>query len=248
MAVGFAVAEGRLTVDDQVISFFPDDLPSEISENLAEMRVKHLLSFTVGHEKEPTGLNRQATERWEKIFLAHPVPYEPGTRFAYNSQASYILSSIVQKTTGERMIDYLKPRLLDPLGIEGVTWEDNHYGVNIGGIGLFAKTEDMAKLGLLLLQKGKWNDKQIIPEAWVEEATTRKIPMNEPPPTSRNLGQGYCYQIWRHQHNGYLAFGIHGQFIIVLPEQNAVIALTGNVNNIQTELDLVWEYLLPALK
>ena len=131
MAVGFAVAEGRLTVDDQVISFFPDDLPSEISENLAALQVKHLLSFTVGQEKEPDGLNKQATERWEKLFLAHPVKYEPGTKFAYNSHATYMLSSIIQKTTGKRMIDYLKPRLLDPLGIEGVKWEDNHYGVNI---------------------------------------------------------------------------------------------------------------------
>ena len=246
MAVGLAIAEGKFTVEDKVIDFFPDDQPEVISENLNKLRVKHLLSFSVGHEGgEPKGLTKDATERWEKIFLAHPIVFEPGTRFAYNSHASYMLSSIVQKTTGQRVIDYLKPRLLDPLGIEGVRWEDNKQGVNIGGVGLVAKTEDMAKLGLLLLQKGRWNDRQIIPEAWVEEATTRQVQKGDPPGDRYMIP--YCYQIWRCRDNGFLAFGNLGQFIIVLPEQNAVIVLTGKVSSIQMELKLVWEHLLPAL-
>ena len=254
MAVGFAVSENRLSVEDKVISFFPDDLPENVSENLTELRVKDLLTMSVGHDNDPTGLvwqrDNQPSERWEKLFLTYPIPHKPGTKFVYNSLATYMLSAIVQKVTGEKIIDYLTPRLLEPLGITGAKWDENPGGVNIGGWGLYVKTEDMAKLGQLLLQKGKWNGVQILPEAWVEEATTQKIlqdPNVQPEQSSSDWNQGYCYQIWRCRNNGFRADGKDGQFIVILPEQNAVIVLTADIGDMQAELNLVWEHIFPAL-
>ena len=251
IAVGFAIAEGKFTVEDKVISFFPDDLPDEVSENLAALRVQDLLTMSVGHENELPGVIRNVPGGWEKLFFANPIPHKPGTKFIYNSPATYMLSSIVRKTTGENLIDYLKPRLFEPLGIEGAKWDSNPDGTNLGGWGLYVKTEDMAKLGQLLLQKGKWNGKQLLPELWIEEATTSKIlqdPTVDPAESDSDWKQGYCYQIWRCRHNGFRADGKDGQFIVVLPEQKAVVVITANISDMQAELNLVWEHLLTELK
>ena len=160
-AIGFAVSEKKLSVDDKVISFFPDDLPEQVSENLAELRVKDLLSMSVGQIPDPTG-PVAVSGNWARAFLSTPIVFKPGTQFLYNSAGTYMLSAIVQKVTGQKVIDYLKPRLFDPLGIEGVDWETSPQGVNTGGWGLRVKTEDMAKLGQLFLAKwdveGKTSD------------------------------------------------------------------------------------------
>jgi CubicO group peptidase (beta-lactamase class C family)/predicted glycoside hydrolase/deacetylase ChbG (UPF0249 family) len=250
-AVGFAVNEGRLTVNDKVISFFPDDLPTTISPFLADLKVKDLLSMSVGHEKEPSMIIA-TSDNWVRDFLKTPIKFQPGTKFLYNSPATYMLSAIVQKVTGQKVIDYLKPRLFDPLGISGIDWEIDPKGINVGGWGLRLKTEDMAKFGQLFLQKGVWKGKQILPSSWVEEASTMKI-MQDPNATqarkdSSDWLQGYCYQMWRCRNNGYRGDGANGQFIIVLPEKDAVIAITCETSDMQGEINLVWKYLFPALQ
>ena len=250
-AIGFAVSERKLTVNDKVISFFPEDLPNQISSNLAELKIKDLLSMSVGHEKEPSNII-STSDNWVKEFLNTPIKYQPGTKFLYNSPATYMLSAIVQKVTGQRVIDYLKPRLFDPLGISGIDWEIDPKGINTGGWGLRLKTEDMAKFGQLFLQKGKWNGKQILPASWVEEASTMKI-LQDPNATqsrkdSSDWLQGYCYQMWRCRNNGYRADGANGQFIIVLPDKDAVIAITAEAPDMQGEINLIWKHLLPAFE
>ena len=250
-AIGFAVSERKLTVNDKVISFFPEDLPDQISPNLAELKIKDLLSMSVGHEKEPSNII-STSDNWVKEFLNTPIKYQPGTKFLYNSPATYMLSAIVQKVTGQRVIDYLKPRLFDPLGISGIDWEIDPKGINTGGWGLRLKTEDMAKFGQLFLQKGKWNGKQILPASWVEEASTLKI-LQDPNATqsrkdSSDWLQGYCYQMWRCRNNGYRADGANGQFIIVLPDKDAVIAITAEAPDMQGEINLIWKHLLPAFE
>jgi CubicO group peptidase (beta-lactamase class C family)/predicted glycoside hydrolase/deacetylase ChbG (UPF0249 family) len=249
-AIGFAVAEKLITVDDKVISFFQNDLPETVSPNLADLKIKDLLTMSVGHEKENTGMATK--ENWVKEFLATPIKYQPGTKFLYNSGATYMLSAIIQKVTGQKVIDYLKPRLFDPLAISGIDWEVDPKNINVGGWGLRLKTEDMAKFGQLFLQKGKWNGKQILPESWINEASTMKI-MQDPNATqakkdSSDWLQGYCYQMWRCCNNGYRADGANGQYIIVLPEKDAVIAITSEAPNMQAEINLVWKYLLPAFQ
>jgi hypothetical protein len=163
-----------------------------------------------------------------------------------------MLSAIVQKVTGEKVIDYLKPRLFEPLNIEGIDWEIDPRGINTGGWGLRVKTEDMAKFGQLYLQKGKWNGKQILPKGWVEEATTFKIDQAPDTPKSKkdlsDWMQGYCYQFWRCRNNAFRADGAFGQYIIVMPDQDAVIAIQAESPNMQDEINLVWKYLLPAIK
>ena len=250
-AIGFAVSEKRLTVQDKVISFFPDDLPPVISPQLAELRVRDLLSMSAGQEPDPTFLIGRDSN-WVKGFLATPIVHPPGTKFLYNTLATYMLSAIVQKATGQKVLDYLTPRLFEPLGIRGIDWESDPRGINVGGWGLRLKTEDMAKFGQLFLQKGRWNGRQILPEAWVEEASTLKIVQHPDLPQAKkdssDWEQGYAYQMWRSRHNSFRGDGAYGQFIIVLPEQDAVLAITAETQNMQTEFNLVWEYLLPALQ
>ena len=244
-AVGLAVHEGRLSVEDKVISFFPDDLPADVNEHLAAMTVRHLLSMNTGHHVDTAGaIWSREDGNWAAAILAQPVTHEPGTYFVYNSGATYMLSAIVQKLTGETLLDYLTPRLFEPLGIENPTWESCPRGINVGGWGLSIRTEDIARFGQMYLQMGEWQGQQLVPAAWVEEATF---------PLSDNSGgdnadwsQGYGYQFWRCRHNAYRGDGAFGQFCVVMPEQDAVLAITAGVGNMQSVLDLVWEHLLPA--
>ena len=251
-AVGFAVTEKLLTVDDKVISFFPDQLPDTVSPFLADMSVKDLLTMSAGQSPDPTGTITNSSDNWVASFLALPVLKEPGTEFLYNSMATFMLSAIVQKVTGEKITDYLQPRLFGPLGIEGHDWEESPEGINSGGWGLRIKTEDMAKFGQLLLQKGMWNGTQIIPAAWIEEATTFKIDQAPDAPSEikekSDWMQGYCYQFWRSRNNAFRADGAYGQYIIVMPEQDAIVAITAESPDMQDEINMVWKYILPAMK
>ncbi|HEX5169014.1 MAG TPA: serine hydrolase [Cyclobacteriaceae bacterium] len=251
-AVGFAVAEKRFTIDDKVISFFKEELPATVSDNLAAMKVRHLLTMTTGHVKDTMPPIREAKDAsWSKTFLAQPVEREPGSFFLYNTGASYMLSAIVQKRTGQPVIEYLKPRLFEPLGIEGMDWESNAQGVNVGGYGLRVKTEDIAKLGQLYLQKGTWKGKQLLPASWVEEATRKQVnsnPSSADYSADNDWAQGYGYQFWRCSTGGFRADGAFGQFSIVLPEYDAVVAVTSESFNMGASMKLIWNYLLPAMK
>lgn len=252
-AAGFAVSEKLLSVDDKVISFFPDQLPDSVSSYLSALKVKDLLSMSVGQEPDPTFAVVTRDSNWVKSFFAWPITKKPGTEFLYNTLATYMVSAIVQKVTGQKVIDYLKPRLFDPLAIEGVDWEVDPMGINVGGWGLRVKTEDMAKLGQLYLQNGAWNGKQILPEEWIKEATTAVMQNSAPflPDDKKNesdWAQGYGYQFWRCRNNAFRADGAYGQYIIVMPDQDAVIVLTSETPVMQDEINLVWQYLLPAMK
>ncbi len=242
-AVGLAIADGKLSLDDEVAKFFPDDLPATSSKNLSAMRVRDLLIMSCGQQDEPH--LKEATDAWTKAFLAQPVPFKPGTHFLYNSAGTYMLSAIVQKVTGETVFDYLRPRLFEPLGIEGATWGVSPQGVNLGGWGLFVRTEDIAKFGQLYLQKGNWRGAQLVPEAWVGAATARQTSNGSNPKS--DWDQGYGYQFWRCRHGAYRGDGAAGQFCVVLPVQDAVIAITAATNDMQAELNVVWDTLLPAL-
>lgn len=242
-AVGLAIAEGKLSLDDEVLKFFPDDAPASPSNNLKAMRVSDLLRMSTGQQAEP---GRTSNEPWTKTFLAQPVPFKPGTHFLYNTSATYMLSAIVQKATGSNLLDYLKPRLFDPLGIENPTWESSPQGISTGGYGLSIKTEDIAKFGQLYLQKGKWKGEQLVPSSWVDQATARQTSNGSNPKS--DWDQGYGYQFWRSRNGAYRGDGAFGQYCIVLPEQDAVIAITSGTKDMQLVLNLVWDKLLPALK
>ncbi len=242
-AVGLAIAEGKLSVDDEVLKFFPDDAPAKPSDHLKAMRVSDLLRMSTGHQAEP---RLTPDKHWVKTFLAHPVPFKPGTHFLYNTPATYMLSSIVQKVTGMTVLDYLRPRLFEPLGIENPTWGTSPQGISLGGYGLSIRTEDIAKFGQLYLQKGNWHGKQLVPESWVNLATARQTSNGSNPKS--DWDQGYGYQFWRARHGAYRGDGAFGQYCVVMPEQDAVIAITSSVKDMQAVLNLVWDKLLPAIQ
>lgn len=241
-AVGMAVAEGKLSVDDLVLSFFPEDAPADPSANLKMMRVRDLLTMACGHQDQVNLKDIDTT--WVKAFLSHPVPHKPGTHFHYNTPGTYMLSAIVQKVTGQTVLEYLKPRLFNPLGIDNPRWDDSPQGISLGGYGLFVRTEDIAKFGQLYLQKGRWHDKQLLPATWVEQATSKQVSNGSDP--ERDWEQGYGFQFWRCRHGAYRGDGKDGQFCVVLPEQDAVIVMTANSGNLQDQLSIVWNKLLPA--
>ena len=250
-AVGMAVAEKRLTVEDKVVSFFRSDAPETISENLAAMRVKDLLTMSTGHDKDTTPALRGGKDtNWIKSFLAQPVDHKPGTFFVYNSGATYMLSAIVQKLASQTVLDYLKPRLFGPLGIEGEDWEVDPNGINTGGWGLRLRTEDIAKFGQLYLQKGVWNGKRLIAESWIADATRAEVPSKggKGDADVNDWIQGYGYQFWRCRNDAYRGDGAFGQYCIVLPKEDAVVAITSETGNMQAILDAVWNHILPALR
>ncbi|MCC6445817.1 MAG: serine hydrolase [Armatimonadetes bacterium] len=245
-AAGMAIAEGKFALDDTVLSFFPDDAPAKVSDALSAMKVRHLLSMSTGHAEDTLiFLFQRQDGNWVKAFLDRPVEHAPGTHFLYNTGATYMVSAIVQKTTGLKLIDYLKPRLFDPLGIAGATWENCPRGINTGGWGLNVKTEDIARFGQLYLQKGFWEGKRLLPESWVEAATSRQIDNGSDPQS--DWTQGYGYQFWRCRHGAYRGDGAFGQYCIVMPQQEAVIAITSGVGDMQAVLNLIWKHLLPVM-
>lgn len=243
-AVGLAIHAGKLSLDDPVLKFFPADAPADPSANLKAMTVRDLLTMTCGHDTEPKSAPGGPSV---KQFLAHPVPHKPGTHFLYNTMGSYVLSAIVTKVTGQTSLEYLKPRLLEPLGIENPRWNSSPEGNSLGGYGMYLRTEDIAKFGQLYLQKGEWNGKQLIPQEWIEQATAKQVP-NDQWSGGPDWKQGYGFQFWRCRHNIFRGDGAGGQFCVVIPDQDAVVAITAETSDMQGELDALWEKLLPAFQ
>jgi CubicO group peptidase (beta-lactamase class C family) len=246
-AAGLAISEGLLSLDAPVLSFFPDETPAEPSANLVAMQLRHLLSMSTGNDEDTLRYLWGNTDgNWARAFLARPVEHAPGTHFVYNSGATYMVAAIVEKATGMGLLDYLQPRLFQPLGITDPTWETCPRGIAVGGWGLNIKTEDIARFGQLYLQKGVWEGARLLPESWVEEATSKQVSNGSDPASDWN--QGYGYQFWRSRHGAYRGDGAFGQFCVVMPEQDAVLVTTAGAGDMQAILNLVWKHLLPAFQ
>ena len=246
-AIGLAVSEGLLTIDDPIIKFFPDYLPAAVSDNLAALKIRHLLSMSVGHGKDSILLLEASAPGvpWEKTFLSLPVVFKPGSQFMYNSGASFMLSAIIKKVTGKTAHGYLRPRLYQPLAITNTTWGENWEGINMGASHLRMPTEDIAKFGQLYLQKGMWNGKQVISADWVAQASSKQISNGH---NDSSWGYGYGYQFWLNPPGGFRADGAFGQFSMVLPELDAVVAITSESTDTKTTMQIVWDILLPEMK
>lgn len=234
-AVGFAVQEKKLTVDDYVLSFFPDVLPSTPCEKMTKLRIKHLLSMNTGQLKSPefgwdpkglTDKERKLDEDHLRNCLSSYVEQEPGSLFVYNNAASFLLSAIITKVSGMGVKDYLQARLFEPLGIKDVYFESDSAGYDAGAFGMHLTTENIAKFGLFLLNRGKWGDKQLLFPEWIDEATSKHSD-NSKADGSTNWKVGYGYQFWMCDRYGiYRADGAFGQLCIVMPKQEAVIVTT----------------------
>ncbi len=244
-ALGFAIAEGLVGLDDAVVDHFPEFEAEITGARARRMRVRDVLAMSSGHLVDM--LNAAAgSDPHEPMrgFLLHEPESEPGSVFAYNQPATYSVASIVQKESGQRLVDYLRPRLLDPLGIGPVGWQQYPEGRDMGFSGLHARTRDIAKLGQLYLDGGRWEGRQVLPEGWAEEVPQKRIE-TAPGETEPDWAIGYGYQIWLSRH-GWRMDGAFGQFVLVLPELDAVLAITEAAEPAGPVLEAVWEHLVPA--
>lgn len=243
-AAGFARAEGLLELDRPVIEYFPEYEAEITDERTRRMTVRHIASMASGHASETID-RALAAGRGDMVlgFLRTPLDGEPGEVFAYNQPCTYTLAAIIQRAAGESLVDYLRPRLFDPLGIDDVSWFEAPPGRNLGFSGLHATTDAVARLGQLYLQGGRWDDRQLLDPHWVQEAT--RVQVENPGDWGPDWSQGYGLQFWMSRH-GFRGDGASGQFCLVLPEQDAVLAITSETAQMQRVLDRVWLHLLPA--
>ncbi len=236
MAVGIAIGEGLLSLDEKIIDIFPEKGVMFRSPRINSITVRHLLNMTSGIKFNEAG--SFVEKDWVKAFLTSDCIFEPGSEFSYNSMNSYLLSAIVRKKTGMGLVEYLTPRLFAPLGIEDADWETCPLGIEKGGWGLSLHIADMAKLGQLYLQGGRWDvgseTRQLIPEEWIREST--KV---QTPPRENNHPVGYGYQVWDfHATDAYQYNGVFGQYVIVLPKRDMVVAITSGSQNLFSDVSI----------
>jgi CubicO group peptidase (beta-lactamase class C family) len=257
-AVGIAIGEGRFSLSDKVVSFFPEHLPTNVSEHLAAMTVRDLATMRIGARVTVSGKQwRPYQTSWIKKFFELPIPDPPGTTFLYSSAPSYMLSAIVQKTTGQTTHEYLKPRFFEPLQIEGIAWDVSPEGINPGGNGLSCKTSDLLKLAAVHLQGGKWRDRQIVPKDWVTAALSPQVSagsdisplisaLNKENGSNVKLApwHGYGYQWWMGPGRAAFAGGAFGQYSILMPDYDLALAITAAqpISAGEALLPLVWEH------
>ena len=234
LAVGIAIDENLLRLDDRVMTFFPDKRTNHVSDNMAAMTVRDLLMMAAG--TAPDWTMRNYSTDWVKDWLAKPVDDKPGSRFQY--------------VTGNTLLEYLQKKLFGPMHITVADWEMSPDGINTGGWGLRVQAETLAKMGLLLLNKGNWNGQQLVGADYVEQACSRLIDggaKETVPPTDGN--QGYGYQVWQSKWPGsFRADGAMGQYTVVVPQEDLVVVILGMKLNGHEELACIWDKLMPGLK
>lgn len=215
MAIGMLIEEGKLKLDENIYDIFSDQINALSKIFRPVITVENLLTMTSGVTFNESGI--VSGNDWLGSFLNASVNGKPGTEFQYNSLNTYVLSAIVTKRTGETLTEYLTPRLFGPLGITKYYWETCPKGITKGGWGLFLCAEDMAKLGQLYLQKGKWNGQQLVSEYWIEISTARHL-------KTQNDTYGYGYQLWMEQRPGSFEYnGMLGQNVIIYPDMDMVL-------------------------
>lgn len=251
-AIGFLVQEGRLGLDDPVLDLLPPDLTGGAAPGWEAVLVRHCLSMTVGHDGDawPDLRLRRKDEPvgdWLPRVLATHLDHAPGTAFAYNQVATYVLSRVVHHLTGEGVLDALRPRLLRPLGLpEEVPWHRDPAGHELGFSGAHLVTEAIAAIGQLHLDGGRWRGEQLLDPAWVAEATRAAGPLNREEGSGPDWQRGYGFSFWQ-QRGGYRGDGAFGQLMVVLPEHDLVLATTAATTEMQALVDLARDHLVPAL-
>lgn len=259
-AVGLAVQDGLLSVDDKIVDLFDaDELPAHPGRWLRELTVKHLLTMSSGFSVDYLSALRSGNlEDPTRTILSTPIKFRPGEKWEYNSMNTYLLSAIVTRVTGRKVVDIVADRLFKPMGINRYVWEESCEGVSVGGWGLYLTTESFAKMGQLLLDGGKWDGEQLLDAGWVKDMmspqimqyagrndidmeTLRQMTAND------DWNLGYGYQMWCCQHSGARLDGAWGQYCLIAPEKNAVMVVTAHASNNKAVFNTLWDYVYPAL-
>jgi CubicO group peptidase (beta-lactamase class C family) len=243
-ALGFAVAEGLVDLDAPVLSYFPE-FDRRVSNPWSRaMRVRDVASMASGHAEDMIEEAVRAGDGDMALGLLLLAPkFEPGSFFAYNQPCTNTVAAIVRRAGGESLVDFLRPRLLEPLGIRTYGWLTDPVGREQGYSGLHATTEAIARLGQVYLDGGRWRGQRLLPAGWIAEATRAHVATHHDNP---DWSQGYGFQFWRSRH-GYRGDGAYGQYMVVLPEADAVVAITSQSSDMQGVLEKLWDHLLPAL-
>lgn len=253
MAIGIAESEGYLSLNDKIIDYFADDIV-HINDNLKKMTIHHLLCMGTGHAICPVQKaveENKILDDISKLFFEEPVIFEPGTHFVYNNSATYMLSKLISITTGHSLRDYLMPRIFKPLEIDEPQWEADTNGISFGCSGLYLTAEELSKFGQLLLNNGVWNDKQLIPKDYIAKATKSQIDTSKFNKffATDDHKQGYGYQMWINSYpNSYRMDGLYGQYVVMLPDKNAVVTFVSNEpSNMIEILELTWNTIVDKL-
>lgn len=236
-AVGIAIREGLLSLDELLTEAFPEELPESVSENLQKATVRDLLTMCLGQLKAfLMGEDRPyyPERNWAKLALSQPFQYEPGTKFVYNNVGPYLAGLLVQRRAGCDLVHYLMPRLFDPMGIQLPTWETDPQGNTFGAGGLFLTMDELHKFGLLYLQNGRWDKRQLVPESWVAESTKKQV---------ENGSHGYGYLFWGGEHGSFRADGKYGQFSILMRDKNAVVTVVAESREADKLLSAIFEHI-----
>lgn len=249
-AIGFLVDDRKLDLDNRLIEFFPERFPANADEKVRALRVRDLLTMNTGFDGSHNMCVLPEEPDWLKSFLMTKVGVWPGTRFRYDSGATYALTEIVEKISGKPLMTFLQERLFRPIGFGEIYSTLSPTGVACGGWGMYACTPDLAKFGLLYLNEGDWNGQRLLSRDWVRLASAKQTKSGFPPADApiTDWTSGYGFQFWRCRHGAYRADGSHGQYTIVMPEQDAVLSMTACLTDMGAMLNLVWEHLLPAMK
>lgn len=240
-AVGIAQREGLLSIDEKLTDAFAEDLPDEVSDHLAKATVRDLLTMQLGQaHPQLMGGQRPFIEEtdWPKLSLSYPFEYEPNTHFVYSNVGPYLAGVLVQRRAGCDLVSYLMPRLFEPMGIRRPMWEQDPQGLTFGAGGMFLNILELNKLGLLYLQNGNWNGKQLIPEDWVAESTRKQ---------AENGHFGYGYLFWMGDKGSFRADGKYCQLSIVLRDKDAVITTTAECRDSHELTHAIFEEIYPQL-
>lgn len=243
-AIGLLVAEGKVALTDRVADFFPEAVPESANDHLRSLTLWHLLTMSVGRTTDSFGDMISRDQPWIKSFFQGDFQFPPGSRFLYDTGATYMAARILYRITGQTLTEYLEPRLFRPLGIDETEWLTDPEGVDIGGSGLHITTEAIAKLGQLYLQKGRWDGQQVVPAEWVAAATARQVDNSEF--GAGDWAEGYGFQFWRCRHGFYRGDGAFGQLCLVMEAHDMVVALTSCVDDMQKLFDTCYEFLIPG--
>jgi len=236
IAVGMAIDEGKLRLSDRVTGVFKRDEPCSRWDSLT---LEQLLTMNMGHAE----FTRPASV---KEALSYELTRDPGTAFLYDNTCTFLASAMLSEATGQKMKDYLSDRLFHPLRISDPPWNESDDGYTVGATGLFLTTSEMATFGSFLLQRGNWEGKQLVSAAWIDAATRTQVPTSLQKKPDYNLGYGY--QFWTCRHGAFRCDGRDGQFVVVLPALNAVVAINSDEKNPEPILWAVWDCILPALQ
>ena len=260
LAAGIAIDEGLFTLDSHPADILSSCLPASYDPAWHGVTVKHLLTMSSGHNHKlmdgysliPGAVNRDDLENkdWVNYTFYQPLELKPGQKFVYNNSLPHLISRMITKLTGENLLDWLKPRLFDPLGIHNPQWGTDPLGYTCGPGGLQLTSEEFSRIAQLCLHQGRWKEKQLISKDYMLQATSKQIENAADGQLDTNdLNAGYGYFFWRnHRDNAYYLFGWAGQLGIILPDYNATITLSSYEFQTQSLLDSVWETLVPQLR